>query len=316
MLCYCNIPKINKFGHLSKGDSGLIITKLLGGLGNQMFQYAAGLALARSNRLPLCIDVSALRAYKFHQGYQFETIFSGTFNQASRWELFRMLGLGKSKVTHGSISVYPEWQPNDHTRWIRQSTHNFWPGFRDLDRACYLAGYWQSPKYFADVESELRAAFSFREPLAGPNLEVAARIAEGNSVSLHIRRGDYISNLSSNRFHGICDWDYYERSIELIQRRLPDAHFFAFSDEPEAVKSYFSKDERIEVIDINSGITSYRDMQLMTACRHHVIANSTFSWWAAWLAGYPEKIVIAPSNWFAGSKETVVDIYEPSWIRI
>lgn len=286
----------------------------MGGLGNQMFQYAAGLAVARRAGLPLKVDIKGLLKYRRHQGYQFDTIFAGNFPQAKPYDFVRVLGLSTRRALRGTVDLVPDFQLRDGARWVRQPTHNFWPDFERISWPCYVAGYWQSAQYFSGVEQDLRAAFSFRLPLDGPNADLATRMSSAPSVAMHIRRGDYVSNVKAARFHGICDWDYYERAMAHIRERVPDAEFYAFSDDPEAVRAHFGADRGVEVVDLNSGPASYLDLQLMTACHHHIVANSSFSWWGAWLASHPNQIVIAPSVWLAGSAEPVVDIYAPGWV--
>lgn len=294
----------------------MIITKLIGGLGNQMFQYAAGLAMARRNDLPLRLDVSALRRYRKHQGYQFDTIFTGEFRTATTADLFRMLGLRMRAASRGKVEIAPWRHPHPDGRHLFQPTHDYWPGFAEAKGPCYLSGYWQSERYFDAVEREVREHFRFRDAPAGDCAHVAQAIGEGESVSIHIRRGDYVSDPAVRAFHGVCGWDYYDRAIARMAKDIPKARFFAFSDEPEVARRRFAGDDRIAVIDINRGRSNYLDMMLMSLCRNHIIANSTFSWWAAWLCDNADKRVIAPKNWFAGAADTIEDIYCQGWLRL
>ena len=307
----------NRNGPMPKAaETPMIITKLIGGLGNQMFQYAAGLALARRTSHPLRVDTTALRRYNRHQGYQLPEIFSGKFQQASEWELLKTLRLNLKKGTKGSLEIDPNWQMQRGTRLIRQNTHNFWPGFNTLSGPCYLAGYWQSAQYFANAAEEVRSAFTFRTPANAQNKAFTQSIQAANSVSIHIRRGDYVSNPKALKFHGICDWPYYDQAIEIMKERLDNPTFYIFSDDPVLAKSQYPNESQFKVIDINTGADSFRDMELMAQCKHHIIANSSFSWWGAWLGQHARQIVIAPKVWFAGSSEAVCDIYQPNWQRI
>ena len=294
----------------------MIITKLIGGLGNQMFQYAAGLALAQRTGQPLRVDTTELRRYNRHQGYQLPDIFLGEFQQASEWELLKTLRLNKKKGTKRSLEIDPNWQMRPGKRLIRQNTHNFWLGFNALSGPCYLAGYWQSSKYFANATESLRRAFTFRTPANAENQAMAQRMQGANAVSMHIRRGDYVSNPKAMKFHGICDWPYYDQAIAMMKERLDNPTFFIFSDEPTLAKSQYPDERQFTVIDINTGADSFRDMELMAHCKHHIIANSSFSWWGAWLGQNERQIVVAPSVWFAGNSEAVNDIYQPNWLRI
>jgi len=294
----------------------MIITKLIGGLGNQMFQYAAGMSIAKRSGMELRLDVSSLRKYTRHQGYELADIFSGEFKIASRIDLFRVLRLQAREATNSSVSINDLAKASSRGRWLKQPTHNYWPAIEEINHSCYLSGYWQSYKYFTNVEEELRSDFIFRRQLDQENASLASRIVQQESVCLHVRRGDYVANMAANEFHGLCGWDYYEKAIELILEARPHSKFFAFSDEPEVLKRHFWKTAKPEIVDINFGANSYMDMRLMALCKHHIIANSTFSWWAAWLAKSTGQMVIAPKDWFAASEVEMVDIYCPAWIKI
>lgn len=298
----------------------MIITRLIGGLGNQMFQYAAGLALAQRKGQDLRLDLTSLRKYRLHQGYQLDQIFAGDFRVASTLDLLRVLGFGMRRGVRGSVTPDPHLPDPQKGPKIRQPTHNYWQGFTQLPPKTYLAGYWQSPKYFAGCEEQVARAFTFRETLTGRNAEVAQKMRSATSVSLHVRRGDYVQNAKVNAFHGVCDWPYYRAAIAHMRDALPAPHFFVFSDDMDAAKAEFGAGADLTYVTGNSGQVSYRDMMLMAQCRHHVIANSSFSWWGAWLAraqgaADEAQIVIAPKVWFAGSPEPMEDIYMPHWLR-
>jgi hypothetical protein len=299
----------------------MIITRLIGGLGNQMFQYAAGAALAARTGQALRLDLTSLRKYKLHQGYQFDQIFAGDFQTASKLDLFRVLGFGMRRGVRGSVTPDPRLPDPQTGPKIRQPSHNYWSGFSALSGKTYLAGYWQSPKYFQGAEAAIARAFEFREDLTGENTEIAAKMAACTSVSLHVRRGDYVKNANVNAFHGICDWPYYRAAMAHMRAALHAPQFFVFSDDLDAAKAEFGQGADITYVTGNTGAVSYRDMMLMARCKHHVIANSSFSWWGAWLAlahGAADdgQIVIAPKVWFAGSPEPMEDIYQPHWVRM
>lgn len=299
----------------------MVITRLIGGLGNQMFQYAAGAALAARTGQPLRLDLTSLRKYKRHQGYQLDQIFTGDFKVASMLDLFNVLGFGMRRGVRGSVTPDPNLPDPQMGPKIRQPVHNYWQGFADLSGKTYLAGYWQSAKYFECAEGLISQAFHFREELSGTNMRIAEEMADSMAVSLHLRRGDYVQNANVNAFHGICDFPYYHSAMAHLRNTLDAPHFFIFSDELDAARAEFGEASDITYITGNSGKVSYRDMMLMARCRHHVIANSSFSWWGAWLAkahGFADdsQIVIAPKVWFAGAKEPMEDIYLPHWIRM
>lgn len=295
----------------------MIITKLLGGLGNQMFQYAAGYSLAKRNGMPLKLDISALKKYSRHAGYQFEEIFSGHFEIADTFDLIRSLGLSGWKLRHQGIDVAAHKPFKKSTRIAQQKTHNYWPElFSYSKNNTYISGYWQSSKYFRGFENELRQIFEIKTTLKGRNKEIAEKIHSEYSVSVHLRRGDYISNQNANKFHGVCSLDYYKSAIELMSNRYPNAKYYIFSDDIEFAKAEFQNDSKYTIVDGNNGVKSYLDMHLMSLCNSHIIANSTFSWWGAWLSQGEMKFVIAPKTWFAGSEDPIKDIYEDTWLQM
>jgi hypothetical protein len=180
----------------------------------------------------------------------------------------------------------------------------------------YLQGYWQSEQYFHKYADSIRGQFRFRNDLSGRNADLASQIREGPSVSLHVRRGDYASCPKTRRFHGLCEPSYYVRAIELMRRHTPRFRLFAFSDDPQWVASTLQRDyPEMIVVDHNKGEQSDNDMRLMSMCNHHIIANSSFSWWGAWLNPDPGKVVIAPRKWFVGDTDSANRVPE-NWVRL
>lgn len=298
----------------------MIITRLIGGLGNQMFQYAAGCALAHRTGQDLRLDLTSLRKYNLHQGYQFDQIFKGDFRVASKLDLFKILRFRMLRDTRGSASPDPKFFDKQSGPKIKQPTHNYWHGFTDLSGGKYLSGYWQSAKYFEGSEDIIAQQFAFKEPLIGHNKHIFGMISDTISVSVHVRRGDYATNPNVTAFHGICGWNYYHKSMSHMRETLVRPHFFVFSDDVEEVRHELGHSKDITYVNENHGRYSYRDMMLMSHCKHHIIANSSFSWWGAWLAkahGAADdgQIVISPKKWFANSPEKIEDIYMHNWLR-
>jgi hypothetical protein len=185
----------------------------------------------------------------------------------------------------------------------------------DVPSQCYLTGYWQSEKYFSSVEAEIRKDFTFNKPLIDRNLELSAKMATCGSISLHIRRGDYVSDAQTSAILGVCPLDYYRNAVAYVADRVANPQFFVFSDDIEWARENLGLDHPSEYIDHNRGAESYCDMQLMSKCRHHIIANSSFSWWGAWLNPHADKIVVAPKRWFAGSLDST-DLVPQTWTRL
>lgn len=201
------------------------------------------------------------------------------------------------------------------TRLVVEPHFHYWPGIREVSHNAYLAGYWQSEKYFSDASETIRADFTFRQPLSEQNAEMAERIGQGMSVSLHVRRGDYASNPKTNTAHGLCSLEYYRAAVLHMAEHIERPEFFVFSDDIAWVKANLEIDFPCWYVDHNQGTESYNDMRLMSLCRHHIIANSSFSWWGAWLNRDPDKIVVAPRRWFANGKRSE-DLLPASWVSL
>lgn len=292
----------------------MIITKIIGGLGNQMFQYAAGRALSIRNDTQLALDISDFKNYKLHQGFEFPRLFNQQCGIATHVDVFKMLDWQAPSLIR-RVLARRQFASLRHKRFIAEPHYQYWAGINNLPTNCYLSGYWQSEKYFSDVASQIRKDFTFRLPLQNKNSEFANEISQVDAVSLHIRRGDYVSNKKTTATHGLCSIDYYQTAIRYIAERVPHPHFFVFSDDIAWVKDNLKIDFLCQYVDHNHGAESYNDMRLMSMCQHHVIANSSFSWWGAWLNPSPEKIVIAPKKWFAVDVNTS-DLYPQDWVPL
>jgi hypothetical protein len=294
----------------------MIISKLIGGLGNQMFQYATGFALAKHLNMPFRIDINLLNKYNRHNGYQLNEIFDSNFEIASYLELWSLLRFKTYSVVNESVDIVNPYTFNPNIRIFREYSHNYINDFEKINNPCYISGYWQSEKYFINFDNELRKKFTFKNTLSGLNKEHENEILNSNSVSIHVRRGDYLSNANAAKFHGICELAYYQKSIEIISNKIDNPTYFIFSDDVEFIIKNFTFLKNYRIIDNNQGKESYNDLRLMALCKHHIIANSTFSWWGAWLANHSNQIVIAPEKWFIGSKEIMKDIYCKNWIKL
>jgi hypothetical protein len=295
----------------------IVVTRLIGGLGNQMFQYAAGLALAQRHRVELKLDVSGFAAYpKRH--YELGSFpIRGT--PASEAEL-AFFGWRRPKVEPRWLArarryIGSEGKPGPSPIYREQYFH-FDTRVRDLNPTVYLDGYWQSEKYFADWAGLLRQEFTPLAPLEPENAAMADRIDAVNAVSLHVRRGDYVNERDISRYHGICSAEYYQSAVKYIAGRTGDIHLFVFSDDQDWVRDNLHFTPPTTIVAANPPDRGFRDIQLMARCRHHIIANSSFSWWGAWLDPSPEKIVVAPNRWFAASPNDTRDLLPEAWVRM
>jgi hypothetical protein len=294
-------------GELAIKEELLITIKLSGGLGNQMFQYALGIELANKHKTSLRLDASS---YRVGGGITWRKFLLSDFNinaeisaDVISENLFRRVQ-----------SKYEAFLPY----YLRSTIHEI--GF-EFDKKillarnnCYLNGYWQSEKYFLRVASFLRGDFSLKKAFQGPLLELAEFIKERTSASVHFRRGDYVSNSTVNNIHGICDLDYYERAVNLLKEKYGDLLLIVFSDDQQWVRQNFKSDLQIYFVDDN--YRASEEILLMSLCKHNIIANSTFSWWGAWLNQHKEKTVIAPQKWFSTTERNTNDLLPASWIRM
>lgn len=288
----------------------MIITRLIGGLGNQMFQYAAGRCLAEKNNTVLKFDVTD---FPFDKLREYEL---GVFNIkeefATEKEIEALSPKIFSKFKRGMNKVLLK-KPDIPASYIKEKHFHFDPEILLLSRDVYLDGYWQTEKYFSDIKEIIRNEFTIKNPLEGQNKELFDTISSVNSVSIHIRRGDYVSDPVVNESHGLCGIEYYEKAVQYIAKQVENPHFFIFSDEYEWVKDNLKLDYpyKIPQDNINKG---YEDLRLMKACKHNIIANSSFSWWASWLNDSSNKIVIAPEKRFNKPGRNIKDLYPEGWI--
>ncbi len=291
---------------------------VFGGLGNQMFQYAAARALADQLGAEVCIDKSLLNVHSKNttpRNYELDLFFlkqhDQTISSTKKEILFhkiypkiRQTIFGKKMASH--YNLYDE-----------KDASNFDPNFFSLQDNALLLGYFQSEKYFAPFQKTIRECFVFKKPLSEKNAEIAEKIKSTNAVSIHIRRGDYVSNQKSADTYAAIPAEYYENAIHRIREQVENSTLFIFSDDPEEAKIIINCPEAI-YINWNKGQDSYIDMQLMSLCKHNIIANSSFSWWGAWLNNNKEKLVIAPAKWFKDENKNnqTTDLIPNTWERM
>lgn len=288
----------------------MIITKLLGGLGNQMFQYATGRSLALANGCELKLDTSAFDRHVIHSGYAL-----GTFNIAADIASFTEIGK-LAGSTHKIPRMIRHKLGIQGKSYFREKGFDFDPALLELRAPVYIEGYWQSHKYFEKFADPIRAELTPNRPLQGKNLQLATSISQKNSVSVHVRRGDYVSNPVASSVHGFVGLAYYKLALDRISREIDSPHFFVFSDDLPWAREHLEFLGDTTFVDHNSGPAAYEDMRLMSLCKHHVMANSSFSWWAAWLGWVPGKKVFYPANWFSSKLHNVSSLNPPAWIRI
>ena len=293
----------------------MVITKVYGGLGNQMFQYAAALCLASLRGVTVRYDLSWFRRYHLHQGFELHRVFSVEIPEATGLDYFRVLGWRGHHWLRAQL-LRPSLRALRPAAYVQEPHYQFWPGFHSLPGRVYLDGYWHSERYFIAAERLVRDAFRFRHPLSGRNLELSQHMASCNSVAVHVRRGDFASDPAINAVHGLTSLAYYRAAIGLTQARIEDPCYFVFSDDMEWAREHLQIDAPCSYVDHNRGLESYNDLRLMSLCKHHIIANSTFSWWGAWLGQHPGQHAVAPSRWFQAQDKDTADLIPARWERI
>jgi hypothetical protein len=298
----------------------MIIVRLSGGLGNQMFQYATARRLAHIHGSVLKVDTSRLdktcsidtpREY----GLDFFRITAGktTSRESETCEKLGEKRLGAVSRFLRKFGLLPS---KSGIRYYRQCHFHFDERVLKLPDNLCLDGYWQSEKYFLDIRDIITDEFTPAELPTDMNLRLAEQISECNSVSLHVRRGDYVANPVTARYHGACGIEYYSRAIDEIKKRVALPHLFVFSDDPGWTAANLSADIPTTFIDHNGTSSCGEDLNLMRLCGHNIIANSSFSWWGAWLNGNPGKTVIAPVQWFKEPGLNTKDLIPEGWLRI
>lgn len=291
----------------------MIITRLIGGLGNQLFQYATARRLAHLHDVPLKIDTSGFIDYTLHK-YSLHP-FNIIEDIASAYDLYLIKKPYRKRLNQPfKFLKYAILRKNQITPIIDQ-TMGFYPEILSLPDNVYLDGYWQSEKYFKDIDQIIRTDFSIKRLPDKLNIKIGEQIADSESVSIHIRRGDYVNNPQTNQIHGVCSLEYYQKAISEMLMRIDRPKFYVFSDAPAWAKANISVESPIVFLTHNDASKNYEDLRLMSMCNHHIIANSSFSWWGAWLSKNSEKIVVAPKKWFASEPLNVLteDLIPSSW---
>lgn len=295
------------------------IVKFNGGLGNQMFQYAFALALAKKFGSSPILDFSWFRDVKYHTlvvPRKFELgVFNTQIEVAAKEDLVNVRRPDfSSKIKNSLAKMFPKFFNVNYVS--EKHTFCFDKKLLNCPHYFFYDGYFQNEKYFKSLREDLLKDFSLKESFAqlnAPNQNILNQIKNTNSISLHIRRGDYISLEHVNNTHGICSLEYYKKAIDYITSKIKNPHFYIFSDDINWVKENLKIDYPYTIVDFNQG-KSYCDLELMRNCKNNITANSSFSWWAAWLNENPEKIVISPKKWLA--KKQKCDIVPKEWVKL
>lgn len=269
----------------------MIIVKILGGLGNQMFQYAFYKYL-KSKYENVKLDLSFFDNYKLHNGFELKKIFNvETKDVATPYEIKRYSDLSTDFISRFRRKFFGVKSSYILERDFNENSLN-------KLQYVYLDGYWQSESYFTDVIDDIKKSYNYNFSLNEYNEDIVNKIRETNSISVHVRRGDYISNPEVYQLYGkVCDKKYFDDALLNIVKDITKPHFYVFSDDIDWVRENISFPSDVDYINWNTGQNSYIDMYLISQCKHNIISNSSFSWWGAYLNDNDNKIVIAPKKW-------------------
>lgn len=308
---------MDKPANQSKGQDAIIV-RLLGGLGNQMFQYALGRHLSIVHNRVLRLDLGfyqtvserwASRSYGLKNfKIQAQMAIAGElkpFQKYLKQNLF-------SKILR-RVSAFGKYYSRSYI--FEPPGHNFMfePELLSvsLKPVVYLDGFWQTEKYFTDIEQVIREDFKFAQEPDSVNLAMLGEIGRENSVAIHIRHGDNATKLARN--HGVLPMDYYYRALKDLTGRITSPHFYIFSDDPEWSRQNLKLDFLATFVSHNGDEKNYEDLRLMAHCKHHIIGNSTFSWWGAWLGKKSGQLVYAPKRYHMQADIKPEDLYPANW---
>lgn len=272
----------------------MVIVEVTGGLGNQMFQYALYRRLEQMGK-EAALDLAFYKTKQSLRKFGLD-IFQVSYKVASKQEILKLRG-STSNACRIERSITERIYRNK-----RIYTEDLDQGYQSAvfeSDSCYLSGYWQNEKYFSQIRKELLKEFRFPDCAKIDNQEILSKIRESNAVSVHVRRGDYLHAVNSRLYEGICTLSYYRRAIDYMKRNLENPEFYFFTDDPEWVDANLCE-KGMTVVRHGEDKPDYYDMFLMSQCRAHILANSTFSWWGAWLDPNEDKIVVSPSRWLNG----------------
>lgn len=289
----------------------MVIIELNGGMGNQLFQYAAGRALAESHQVDWCL-YPKVKGHQTDRNYVLDRFNipqqmapSAEVRRLSYWEK-GLMGKLAFAITEGGKLYYKR-------KSFKEQGPAYDPQFFQALDDVYLSGHWQSPKYFNSIRELLLKQISLKEVPSSEFKSYAAQMEKGRTVSLHVRRGDYTSANYSKSL-GVCPPAYYQRALNELSTVLGVEQVFIFSDDIDWVKE--NLDLGSPCTHIEAELSDEEELLLMTQCKDHIIANSSFSWWGAWLDPKPDKRVIAPEHWFNEKHRDPVDVIPSEWTRI
>lgn len=286
------------------GIKHAVYVRLLGGLGNQLFQYAMGRALADARQVELVLDprfilrkgcISGLAIDEFAIRARYLTDTEAAYFKEPIWKLSRALRR----------------QINPWLGYYHETVHSFDAAALAQSLEVMLSGFWQSERYFASHGHQLRTDLVLKSQMPSAAVKLAKQMASSPSVAMHVRRGDYLTDPKALVKHGVTSAHYYQTALQLMIEKLGDVDLYVFSDDPDWVRTNIQHPKIIFVSDF--GFSAEQDLWLISACQHQIIANSSFSWWGAYLNDYASKIIVAPQPWFDAKHMAQQDIIPADW---
>lgn len=287
----------------------MIITQLTGGLGNQLFQYAAAKSLSLHHQAELVLDISSF--------YRDEL---PDLEVPRNFELLNFVGIKEKFLKYEpkgeNKKLYDRFLPNYKKSTYKEPFYHYDKHFFKSKKNVFLKGGWQSEKYFIRIKDLLHSMLKIDTAIINPILEKAVSFSDGNNVAVHVRRGDYLRKPIILEWHGVMGKEYYTKAFDLLNSKTKIEKVFYFSDDPEWIEKELIPIMPGEIISGDITTNQFQDFYLMSVCKNNIIANSSFSWWAAWLNSNPGKIVVAPKRWFNKGPQDQQDIIPESWFKV
>ncbi len=288
----------------------MVIVRLIGGLGNQLFQYAYALSLAEQG-YEVKLDVSEFDTYTLHGGYSLG-------NYAERLEIATPIEIELVSRVGILATAMRKLQGKKSKRVLKESNFSYDENMLSPEDKHYLVGYFQSDNYFSCIREMLLDTLSLKTSLSSYSATISSEIASSSvSVSVHIRRGDYLSDKAAYNTHGVCSLDYYFAAIKFFEERYAEVDFYIFSDDIQWVKENL-RVKCAQYVSSEEKRFAGEDIYLMSQCDHNIVANSSFSWWGAWLNDKEHKVIMAPEQWYVDPAMQLLSktLIPESWIRL
>ncbi|RDV16706.1 alpha-1,2-fucosyltransferase [Pontibacter diazotrophicus] len=295
----------------------MVVVTLTGGLGNQLFQYTIGKQLAIKNETTLKLYIANLgvedgRSYKLNH-YNIDEVL------ATESEVEKLIGEYYSSSLYAKIyrkidSYRPKYK---RKYYVEDENWRFEPEVMKVSSNVLLEGFWQHHKYYEKLDATILGELTLKKEETFTVKSLKDIEKDSTSVSLHIRRGDYVSDLNNASYFGVMPLHYYQKAVEHVNSQIKNPNFYIFSDDLDWAKDNLKMHVPMTFVDVEGGKKDYLELDAMSHCRHNIIANSTFSWWAAFLNKNPDKIVIAPEKWVVSEEMNKgIHIQFPSWIKL